>query len=119
MPQLFRQDIWEMRQEMPENVAFWHISGYLFMASSTRESVSYALLLLLFLPGEEPMNTILISEMSVASKWHLSQRVEQAGVCSLGKLREKSSEFRSGGLAQVQADGIAWFWGSGGRDLLI
>ncbi len=80
---------------------FWHISGYLFMYSSTRESVSYALLLLLFLPCEEPMNTIFISEMSVASKWHISQRVEQGGVCSFGKLLENISEFRSGCFAHV------------------
>lgn len=88
---------------------FWHISGYLFMYSSTRESVSYALLLLLVLPLEEPMNTIFIGEMSIASKWHISQRVEQGGVCSFGKLIENISEFRRGCFAYVQTDVLPCF----------
>ncbi len=60
------------------------------------------------------MNTIFIGEMSVASKWHISQRVEQGGVCSFGKLIENISEFRRGCFAHIQADGIALFWGSRG-----
>lgn len=70
-------------------------------------------LLPLFLPCEEPVNTIFIGEMSIAAKWHIPQRVEQGGVCSFGKLLENSSEFRKGCFADVQRDGIALPWDSG------
>src|SRR5438874_9906906 len=68
----------------------------------------------LFLPLEEPMHPIFIGEMSIAAKWHLSQRVEQGRVCSFGKLLKNSSELHSGCFAEVQTDGIAWLWSSGG-----
>ncbi len=60
------------------------------------------------------MNPIVIGEMPITSKWHVSQWVEQGGISSLGKPLENISEFRKGGFVYVQADRIALFWGSGG-----
>jgi hypothetical protein len=73
-----------------------------------------ALLLLLFFSLKHPPYAKSIREGSIAPKRHVSQWVEQGGVCSFGKLLENLSEFRSGCFAHVQADGIALFWGSGG-----
>src|SRR5438552_1427296 len=70
----------------------------------------YALMLPLFFSLEHPPHAKSIRERSIAPKRHVSQRVEQGGVCSFGKLVKNITEFRIGCFANVQADGIALFW---------